>query len=301
MQRIMAVSAAVAAIASTPTLARDNSARAVQLIDLTGSAAHAAVQPSSAAQAESAHAANAGTKIASSATAFRVHDLSRRWVEFQMASSLAEPQVPPAPADDAVSMTEGIAIPAWMRGASPLPSAILPSYTPGCNPLGYRPTGFLTPDAEGRRQSYFALMSRIACEHGLPIGLFDAMIIQESRYNPLALSPKRAFGLAQLMPGTAAMLGVNRFDLVDNLRGGARYLRSHLDQFGRYDLALAAYNAGPGKVRNGRVPPFPETRGYVANILEFWLKLSAPVAVQPVRYLRTKEAKFGRSAALSVF
>ncbi|MFC4595627.1 transglycosylase SLT domain-containing protein [Sphingobium tyrosinilyticum] len=87
---------------------------------------------------------------------------------------------------------------------------------------GTVPTGFLAPDAESRRQTYFALMSRSACEHGLPIGLFDAMIIQENQYNPLALSPKRAFGLAQLMPGTAAMLGVNRFDVVDNLRGGAK-------------------------------------------------------------------------------
>ena len=300
MQRIMALGAAIAAIASTPTLARDNSARAVQLIDLTGSPPNAAEQPSSAAQAESPHRATAEPKIASSAMAFRVHDLSRRWVEFQMASSLAEPPEPPVQAKLAVSMTDGLVIPAWMHGGSPLPSTNLPSYMSGCHPLRYRPTGFLAPDAESRRQTYFALMSRIACEHGLPIGLFDAMIIQESRYNPLALSPKRAFGLAQLMPGTAAMLGVNRFDVIDNLRGGARYLRSHLAQFGRYDLALAAYNAGPGNVQNGRLPPFRETRGYVASILDFWQRLSGPVQAEPI-LSRTSGARVSRSVAVSTF
>src|SRR3546814_8671387 len=78
------------------------------------------------------------------------------------------------------------------------------------------------------------------------------MIIRESRYRTDALSPKNAFGLTQLMPGTAASLGVNRYSLEDNLRGGARYLRQQLDRFGHYHLALAAYNAGPGRVRGDR-------------------------------------------------
>src|SRR3546814_7604480 len=75
----------------------------------------------------------------------------------------------------------------------------------------YRPSGFLRADAESRRASYYQLMSGIACEYGIPVGLFDAMIIRESRYRTDALSPKNAFGLTQLMPGTAASLGVNRY------------------------------------------------------------------------------------------
>src|SRR3546814_1654056 len=67
------------------------------------------------------------------------------------------------------------------------------------------------------------------------------------------------------MPGTAAQLGVDRYHVESNLRGGAKYLRRQLDRFGHYHLALAAYNAGPGRVRNGAVPRIPETRDYVDN------------------------------------
>src|SRR3546814_20092419 len=74
-------------------------------------------------------------------------------------------------------------------------------------------------------------MCGIACEYGIPVGLFDAMIIRESRYRTDALSPKNAFGLTQLMPGTAASLGVNRHSVEDNLRGGARYLRQQTNRF----------------------------------------------------------------------
>src|SRR3546814_710119 len=81
----------------------------------------------------------------------------------------------------------------------------------------------------------------------------DAMLIQESRYNPMALSPKGAFGLGQLMPGTAKQLGVDRYSLHGNLRGAARYLSWQLREFGRVDLALAAYNAGPGRSEERRV------------------------------------------------
>jgi soluble lytic murein transglycosylase-like protein len=100
------------------------------------------------------------------------------------------------------------------------------------------------------------------------------MIIRESRYNAAIFSPKNAFGLTQLMPGTAAGLGVNRYDVEQNLRGGARYLREQLDRFGHYHLALAAYNAGPGRVRNGSVPRIAETQAYVSSILLNWSKLS---------------------------
>lgn len=98
--------------------------------------------------------------------------------------------------------------------------------------------------------------------------LFVALIDQESRFNPGAVSPKGARGLGQLMPGTAAVLGVaDPFEPMANLRGAARYLVDQLRAFGRADLALAAYNAGPHRVaRYQGIPPFRETRDYVARI-----------------------------------
>ncbi|RMC35080.1 lytic transglycosylase domain-containing protein [Paracoccus alkanivorans] len=97
--------------------------------------------------------------------------------------------------------------------------------------------------------------------------LFQAMIWQESRFVVNARSHKGAIGLAQLMPGTARMLGVDPNDPVQNLDGGARYLLTQLQNFRSPILALAAYNAGPEAVRKyGGVPPYPETRDYVVRI-----------------------------------
>jgi hypothetical protein len=99
------------------------------------------------------------------------------------------------------------------------------------------------------------------------------LIYQESRFNPCAKSGAGALGLTQLMPGTARDLGVNPYDIEKNLRGGARYYKQQLRSFnGDVSLALAAYNSGPGNVQDyGGVPPFGETRGYVANITQKWL------------------------------
>ena len=108
----------------------------------------------------------------------------------------------------------------------------------------------------------------MADRHGIDPILFEALIWQESRWNPAARSPKGAVGLAQLMPGTAQQLGINPFDPVANLECGARYLKSMMQLFnGDVNLALAAYNAGPMRVSQyGGVPPFSETRNYVASI-----------------------------------
>ncbi len=99
--------------------------------------------------------------------------------------------------------------------------------------------------------------------------LFTTMIHRESNFNPRAVSPVGAMGLGQLMPGTARDLGVeNVFEARENLEGSARYLSSMLNKFGTAELALAAYNAGPGAVeRYGGIPPYRETQQYVADII----------------------------------
>jgi len=115
---------------------------------------------------------------------------------------------------------------------------------------------------------------RLAAEarnQGLAPGLLEAVAWQESRGRMSAVSLKGALGVMQLMPSTAAELGVNPRDLADNIRGGALYLRRQLDRFGSVPLALAAYNAGPGAVaRYGGIPPYRETRDYVAKIMGRW-------------------------------
>jgi hypothetical protein len=107
-----------------------------------------------------------------------------------------------------------------------------------------------------------------ARRYGVPEDLFLRVVQQESAFNPEAVSSAGAIGLTQLMPGTAADLGVDPRDPLQNLEGGARYLAQQLDTFGDPALALAAYNAGPGRVRQyGGIPPFEETQNYVSRIL----------------------------------
>lgn len=121
------------------------------------------------------------------------------------------------------------------------------------------------------------ILAEAARHHGLEPGLLEAVAWQESRGRMSAVSPKGARGVMQLMPGTAAELGVRADDLADNIRGGALYLRQQLDRFGSVPLALAAYNAGPGAVMRHRgIPPFRETREYVAGIMSRW-RPSRPV------------------------
>lgn len=295
-------------------------ARSVQLIAMDGPAERDAGPASQAVPAEP----QAETPTAPAAADFKVHDLSRRWVEFQMANSFGSENAASLPSDDEGSFVHGgggppdgspaqmavppaasIPVPLWMRGGSVFASAAT-SYVPGCYTPGYRPAGFLAADAETRRASYYGMMSNIACQYGIPVGLFDAMIIRESRYRPDAFSPKSAFGLTQLMPGTAVALGVNRYSIEENLRGGAKYLRQQLDRFGHYHLALAAYNAGPGRVRNGLVPPIAETRAYVDNVLLNWSRLSgvyrqATVIPRAPTAAGSEERMMRKTAAVSTF
>ncbi len=115
-----------------------------------------------------------------------------------------------------------------------------------------------------------AAVEAAAARYGLAPELLDAVVRGESSYRADAVSPAGAVGMMQLMPATARALGVNPRDPVDSLNGGAAYLRAQLDRFdGRIDLALAAYNAGPGAVeRHAGVPPYRETRAYIAANLE---------------------------------
>ena len=108
--------------------------------------------------------------------------------------------------------------------------------------------------------------------------LFQALIKQESRFNVAVASPVGAYGLTQLMPGTASDMGVDRTVPIENLRGGAKYITIQLRRFGNIPHALAAYNAGPGRViEYGGVPPFAETQGYVRNVTRFYNEYLAVV------------------------
>ncbi len=130
-----------------------------------------------------------------------------------------------------------------------------------------RPLGFATLVAGETER----LVSRAAQSVRLDPALALAVTKVESGFDVRAVSAAGAVGLMQLMPATAQALGVeNPYDPVQNVRGGATYLRELLDRFGG-DLpsALAAYNAGPSAVeRYGGAPPFPETQSYVARVLE---------------------------------
>ena len=193
----------------------------------------------------------------------------------------------PAPTDPQPNFTAvSLGNPFVTHAIAPSGSIPSPALYPGdsCSNYVYQDDFSHGRAAAERRRMIYPLVHQVACEQGLPIGLFDALIMQESRYKHTAISPKGALGLAQLMPGTARQLGSNPYAVIDNLRGGARYLRQQLDRFGRFDLALAAYNAGPGRVaRHGRVPAIAETIGYVRNISANWgdagrVKLAALVS-----------------------
>lgn len=118
------------------------------------------------------------------------------------------------------------------------------------------------------RGLYLEMAKSAARKYDVPEDLFLRLVQQESGWNPNALSPKGAVGLAQLMPETADHLGVDETDPQSNLEGGARYLSMMYARFGTWKLALAAYNAGPEAVEAaGGVPEYKETQNYVVAIL----------------------------------
>lgn len=115
---------------------------------------------------------------------------------------------------------------------------------------------------------YLGMAESAAVKFGVPKDLFARLVQTESNWNHRAVSPKGAIGLAQLMPTTAARLGVDPHDPKANLEGGALYLKQQFVRFRSWRLALAAYNAGPEAVEKyNDVPPFAETQAYVIAIL----------------------------------
>lgn len=115
---------------------------------------------------------------------------------------------------------------------------------------------------------YDDIISAAAENHGIPYQVMYRLLWTESRFNPKAVSPKGAQGIAQFMPGTAQEMGLkDPFNPAEAIHASARYLKQNYDKFGDWKLAAAAYNAGPGNVeKHGGIPPFPETQKYVSDI-----------------------------------
>ncbi len=138
----------------------------------------------------------------------------------------------------------------------------LPTLAPGARPVSGQ---ILVKDPQVAK-----IIQKNAKQHGVDPKLVQAMIRQESGFNPTAISPKGAMGLMQLMPETAASMGVeDPFDVEQNIKGGIRFLKICLNRFDQnLPLALAAYNAGPGRVvEHQGMPPFKETHTYVKKIV----------------------------------
>lgn len=159
-------------------------------------------------------------------------------------------------------------------------SLMMPSFTPGVlrNYGNTSPYPYISEikqqykpgqDAGLAETEIDTMISRISDKYNLDPALLKAVVKVESGFNSGAVSKAGAMGLMQLMPGTAASLGVkDPFNAGENLEAGARYLKSMLDRYnGNVDLALAAYNAGPGAVqKHGGVPPYKETMAYLQRV-----------------------------------
>jgi hypothetical protein len=188
-------------------------------------------------------------------------------------------------------------MPQPMRARQPIaPSRIVPAQNPPARQFVQAPqSDNLSTDDYGEvrllpsNQPLDALISKIAIETGLDPKLLHALVIIESAYNVRAVSPVGARGLTQLMPGTAAELGVRDvYDTEQNLRAGARYLAIQIGRFSDVRLALAAYNSGPNRVaRLGRVPEISETQNYVRDGIDCYLALTAGRGIRNRSQCRT--------------
>ena len=170
----------------------------------------------------------------------------------------------------------------WVAGGPPTPAPDMPDVTgtsvaiPAIRAEGTASQNLRSDDRVPAQ--YAAKIAELSQAYDLSPRLLEAVVWQESRWRADAVSHAGARGLAQLMPGTARDLGVDPDDPLQNLEGGARYLREQLDRFGGdLEKALAAYNAGPGRViRANGVPNIRETREYVAAIMARLANYSDP-------------------------
>lgn len=130
-----------------------------------------------------------------------------------------------------------------------------------------------TRPAPGSPDRYDVIIADAARRHGVPTALIKAVIKAESDFDPQTVSRRGALGLMQIMPANLEILEVaDPFNPQENIMGGVRYLKAMLERFDQdLQLALAAYNAGPGVVEQYRaIPPFPETRHYIQKVLRFY-------------------------------
>lgn len=189
--------------------------------------------------------------------------------------------------------------------ADPVPPPATPAPAAPLSPSA--PAAFAAPSPGAARPSMNDLINSISARQHLDPDLINSVIHAESAFNPRAVSPKGAQGLMQLMPKTSTELGVsNAFDPQANIEGGTRYLRELLERYD-FDLikALAAYNAGPERVEQYRgVPPYYETRAYVARIVRDFnqKKLAQKAKTQPSATHKTGAARAhatrGKAAAV---
>lgn len=152
--------------------------------------------------------------------------------------------------------------------------------TPAAVAVYARVLHHINPQMPGWQSQNLARRVLVSAERWrLDANMLVAIVTVESRWHTHAVSRAGAIGLGQLMPTTAALLGVNPRDPSQNLLGAARYLRGLVERFGpHYDLVFAAYNAGPRAVTEyGGIPPFDETENYVVRVLSTWQTLSRTV------------------------